>query len=111
MIAIIGDFNDTPSSAPLAPLMGNGSDLKDISTHPKFKDGGYPGTYDGGSASNKIDYILMSPALYQRATGGSIFRKGVWPGTRPKKWLTYPSIKDEALAASDHAAIWADLAM
>src|SRR5262245_58179683 len=29
-IAVIGDFNDTPDSAPLAPLLGPGSNLRDI---------------------------------------------------------------------------------
>lgn len=32
-IAIVGVFNDTPDSAPLAPLLGQGSDLKDVSVH------------------------------------------------------------------------------
>jgi hypothetical protein len=31
-VLIAGDFNDTPDSVPLAPLLANGSDLKDIST-------------------------------------------------------------------------------
>ena len=55
-VAIIGDLNDTPASAPLAVLTQDPT-LKDISAHPNFDDGGRPGTFGNGTASNKIDYI------------------------------------------------------
>src|SRR5574341_567779 len=35
-IAIMGDLNDTPDSGPLQPLLGQGSDLKDVFSHPSF---------------------------------------------------------------------------
>jgi endonuclease/exonuclease/phosphatase family metal-dependent hydrolase len=106
-VAIVGDLNDTPSSAPLAPLLS--TDLKDVSTLANFDDGGFPGTYGGSTASNKIDYILLSPALQQRVAGGGIFRKGMWPGVRPRKWDVYPTLTKEVEAASDHGAIYVDL--
>jgi endonuclease/exonuclease/phosphatase family metal-dependent hydrolase len=106
-IAIAGDFNDTLTSAPLAPLVGAGSDLKDISAHATFNDGGRPGTYGTGAASNKIDHILLSPALWAKVTGGGIERRGVW--TASHKWTVLPELTKEAEAASDHAAIWVDL--
>jgi hypothetical protein len=40
------------------PLLRNGSTLKDIFDHPKFKDDGRPGTFGNGTKSQKIDYIL-----------------------------------------------------
>ncbi|MCA1552580.1 endonuclease/exonuclease/phosphatase family protein, partial [Bradyrhizobium sp. BRP19] len=43
-IAIVGDFNDTPDSDPLAPLF-NQTGLKDISELQGFDDGGRPGTF------------------------------------------------------------------
>ena len=43
LIAIVGDFNDTPDSDPLKPLLANQSDLKDIFDHPKFQSDGHPG--------------------------------------------------------------------
>lgn len=107
-IAIIGDFNDSPGSAPLVSLLVE-SDLRDISTHAQFDDGGFPGTFGGSTAPNKIDYILLSPALFALATGGGVWRKGMWPGVRPRKWDCYPEITREEEAASDHGAIWADL--
>jgi endonuclease/exonuclease/phosphatase family metal-dependent hydrolase len=107
-IAVIGDLNDTPGSAPLAPLI-QGSDLKDVSEHDSFDNGGYPGTYGLCNESNKIDYLLLSPELFGRIRGGGVFRKGMWPGTRPKRWETYDEVTREQEAASDHAALWVDL--
>lgn len=107
-IAVLGDFNDTPHSEPLSPLLGQ-TDLKDISAHAKFDDGGYPGTYGLCSAGNKIDYILLSPALFEKVTAGGVMRKGLWPGVQPKRWEVFDELKREIHAASDHAALWVDL--
>lgn len=109
LIAIVGDFNDTPDSDALKPLLSEGSDLKDISAHPKFVDDGRPGTFGTGSASNKIDYILMSPALFALVTKGGVERRGVWGGTNGTIFPHFPEITKAIEAASDHAAIFADL--
>jgi endonuclease/exonuclease/phosphatase family metal-dependent hydrolase len=108
-VLIAGDFNDTPDSVPLAPLLANGSDLKDISDHPNFDDGGRPGTYANGTKGNKIDYLLMSPALFAKVQRGGVFRKGVWGGKNGSLWEIYPEMTSATQAASDHAAIWADI--
>jgi endonuclease/exonuclease/phosphatase family metal-dependent hydrolase len=108
LIAIVGDFNDTPDSAPLAPLIA-GTDLKDAFLHPAFDDGGFPGTYGPCSKGNKIDYLLLSPKLFARVTKGGVLRKGMWPGVRPKKWDVFDEVTRPVEAASDHAAIWVDL--
>lgn len=107
-VAIIGDMNDTPASAPLAALMEDPT-LKDISAHAKFDDGGRPGTFGNGTASNKIDYILLSPELFARAKGGGIFRMGLWGGKNGTLFPHYPEINKASEAASDHAAIWAEI--
>jgi endonuclease/exonuclease/phosphatase family metal-dependent hydrolase len=109
-VVVLGDLNDTPASAPLLPLLD--TDLRDVSTHPTFDTGTFRGrgTYGLGNDGDKIDYILLSPALYARITGGGIFRKGAWPGTRPARWEVYPELQREVQAASDHHAIWVDLA-
>jgi endonuclease/exonuclease/phosphatase family metal-dependent hydrolase len=107
-VAVLGDLNDTPDSEPLAPLL-HGTDLRDISTHPEFDDGGRPGTYSSCTARNKLDYVLLSPALFARATGGGIFRRGVWGGRRGMLWPIYDTMTKEVHAGSDHAAIYADL--
>jgi endonuclease/exonuclease/phosphatase family metal-dependent hydrolase len=107
-VAVVGDLNDTPESEPLAPLLRD-TDLRDISTHPAFDDGGRPGTYGYCTARNKIDYVLLSPPLWARATGGGIFRKGVWGGRRGVLWPIYDTMTKAVHAGSDHACIYADL--
>ncbi len=108
LIAVAGDFNDTPASDPLQPLLGDGSDLKDIFEHPAFVGDGRPGTYANGTASNKIDYLLLSPALFARVTAGGVFRKGVWGGVHGTLFPHYDEMTQASHAASDHAAVWAD---
>lgn len=107
-VAVLGDLNDTPGSDPLAPLL-QATDLRDVSTHPKFVGDGFPGTYGYGNAGDKIDYVLLSPALFARVTKARVFRKGVWGGKRGDRWPKYGSMKQKVHQASDHAAIYADI--
>jgi endonuclease/exonuclease/phosphatase family metal-dependent hydrolase len=107
-VAVVGDFNDTPDSAPLAALLGN-TDLKDIFLHPQFNDGGRPGTFGDCARSNKIDYILLSPELFQKVTGGGVFRMGAWGGKNGTIFPHYPEITKSIEAASDHSAVWAEI--
>ena len=69
-IAITGDLNVPPSHDSLQPLVGNGSSLVDIMSHPKFKSDGFPGTWRNGNAKDKLDYILMSPKLKDKVLRG-----------------------------------------
>jgi endonuclease/exonuclease/phosphatase family metal-dependent hydrolase len=111
-VAITGDLNDTPTSDPLSPLLGAGSDLKDVSTHPNYVvTDGRIGTYANCAPSQKIDYILMSPELFAKVTGGQVFRMGVWGGTNGTLFPHYPEMTEPVHAASDHAAVWVDLAL
>jgi hypothetical protein len=105
---VLGDLNDTPKkSGPLGPVFRAG--LKDISDHPSFTSDGRPGTHKNGNASQKIDYVLLSPALFGRVTGGAVFREGVWGGKNGTLFPHFPEITKEVESASDHAAIYADL--
>jgi hypothetical protein len=52
---------------------------------------------------------LLSPALFDRVTKGGNYRKGIWPGSRPPRWETYPDLIRKHQAASDHHLIWADI--
>ena len=97
-VAVLGDLNDDPSSLALEPLLVD-TDLRDISTHPDFDFGPRKGTYGGGNEKDKIDYVLLSPDLWATATGGQVFRKGVYhartsatPGrcTRPSPHPRWP---------------------
>ena len=109
LIAIVGDFNDNPAHGPLDPLLRQGSDLKDISEHTQFQGDGRPGTYANGTASNKIDYLLLSPDLFNAVTTCGVFRKGVWGGVNGTLFPHYPEMEKAEHAASDHAALWADI--
>ncbi len=107
-VAIVGDFNDTPDSDALKPLLKQ-TDLRDVSELANFDDGGRPGTFGNGTAANKIDYILLSPALFAKAKRGGIYRMGVWGGTNGDLFPHLPEITKPSEAASDHAAIWAEI--
>jgi hypothetical protein len=48
--------------------------------------------------------------LFGRVTGGAIFRKGVWGGKQGTLFPHFPTITKPVEAASDHAAIYADIA-
>jgi endonuclease/exonuclease/phosphatase family metal-dependent hydrolase len=106
LVVVLGDLNDTPDSEPLAPLLGDGGP-RDVSAHPMFDDGGWPGTYTTGRAGNKIDYVLCSPAVFEAVTAGGIHRRGVW--TASGRWAMYPTLTRPVDAASDHHAVWVDV--
>jgi len=109
-VVVLGDLNDTPDSIELQPLLAN-TDLKDISQHPSFDTGEFAGkgTFGLGNDKDKIDYLLLSPALYGRITACGLFRKGAWPGTNPKRWTVYPELKEEIHVASDHHVVWCEI--
>jgi endonuclease/exonuclease/phosphatase family metal-dependent hydrolase len=108
-IAVVGDLNETPDEAPMDPLLRQGSTLVDIMGHPKFEGDGRPGTYGNGTASAKLDYLLMSPKLAQKVRKGGIERRGVWGGKHGTLFAHLPTIKVAKDAASDHAALWVEL--
>src|SRR5918994_2163205 len=117
-VVVLGDFNDTPDSTPLQPLL-NGSDLKDVSKHGNFKVGEFNvppsnentgiGTFDLGNDNDKIDYILLSPALFDRVTSAGLFRQRAGAGFAPKRWEVYEQLTEEVHAASVHHAIWVNI--
>ncbi|PYR26012.1 MAG: endonuclease/exonuclease/phosphatase [Acidobacteria bacterium] len=108
-IAVIGDFNDTPDAAPLAPLLAHESNLRDVSVHPKYQDDGRPGTFANGTKSQKIDYILLSPELFDQVENAEVFRKGVWGGKNGDLFEHFVEMKKPVDAASDHAVLFVDL--
>lgn len=117
-VVVLGDFNDTPDSEPLQPLLA-GTDLRDVSEHDLFDTGEFKGregtdergigTFGLGNDRDKIDYLLLSPALFDRVTAAGLFRKGAWPGSRPPRWTVYEELKKEVHVASDHHVIWAEI--
>ena len=111
-VVVLGDLNDTPESEALQPLLAD-TDLTDIASVQPFDDGDpdedRPGTFGNGTKSNKIDYLLLSPSLFARATSAGIFRKGVWGGINGTLFPHFDTIQADHEAASDHAALFVDI--
>jgi len=105
-LVVLGDLNDTPDAANLAPLLDD-TPLKDVSTNPLFDDGGFPGTFGTQGARNKIDYVLLSTSLMGKVTASGNFRKGVFSAS--DRWPMFDTITEKNHQASDHAAVWADI--
>ena len=61
-----------------------------MNAHPGFVSDGRPGTFANGTASGKLDYILLSPALFSRVQQAGVWRKGVWGGTHGTLWESIP---------------------
>jgi len=108
-IAVIGDLNDIPTNEPLLPLTTGLPQLIDIMSHPNYVSDGRSGTYGNGTQSNKIDYILLSSALATKVISGGIERRGVWGGKNGTLFPHFDTITSKVEAASDHAALWAEI--
>jgi hypothetical protein len=67
-IAIVGDFNDTPDSPALRPLLRD-TDLRDVSEHTAFLSDGRIGTFGNGTKADKIDDILLSHPVTPQERG------------------------------------------
>ncbi|MFO0682874.1 MAG: hypothetical protein U0234_12515 [Sandaracinus sp.] len=107
-VVVLADLNDDVSSTWIAPLVTQ-TDLKDITTHPKYVGDGRNGTYGNGTDNDKLDWILLSPALWSKVKAGGIERRGVWGGAHGTLFPHLPEITKPGQAASDHAALWAEV--
>jgi endonuclease/exonuclease/phosphatase family metal-dependent hydrolase len=107
-IVVAGDLNDTPASKGLTPLM---SDPELTDAVRQFATAIDPtrkrlGTYETGR--QQIDYLLMSPVVSAAARHAGIERRGHYaPGT----WKAFDTVTSERFQASDHHAVWVDLAV
>jgi endonuclease/exonuclease/phosphatase family metal-dependent hydrolase len=108
LVVVLGDFNDTPDSAPLKPLL-NLPDLSDV-LHLQF-----------GSDINKtytyffkkkiqIDFLLVSKPLATAFAGAGVERRGMFDLNKLSNGAEarFPSVTAPSNAASDHAGVWAD---
>lgn len=101
-VLVAGDLNDTPESLTLKELLVDGfTDVQSHTSYPKDR----PGTFNTGSKSNKIDYLIMSPELRSKLKTTGIERRGSYhPGT----WLPFDTITSSVEEASDHHMVWAE---
>jgi endonuclease/exonuclease/phosphatase family metal-dependent hydrolase len=117
-IVVMGDLNEGPAvlgqpAANLATLVDPNGPLVEVYALPAFDPGPRPGTFQSCGIRNRFDYILVSHDLAGLVTGGGIERCGLW-GTPanvnpPAQWDIYPQITGAHQAASDHAALYADI--
>jgi endonuclease/exonuclease/phosphatase family metal-dependent hydrolase len=104
---VAGDFNDTPDSPALQPLLDlqPASDkLRDVMANQNYE--GLPGTFGTGLQSGKFDYILLPPELWEKVHQVEVERRGTY---HPRKWTPYDTVTSEKNQASDHACVWVDL--
>ena len=99
LVVVAGDLNDTPDSDPLSPLLALPELHNIIDTLPV--DGRFTDVF--GNQRSQIDYLLVSTPLKNALAGVTIERRGMVavPGH-------FPSVTDDADAASDHAAVVAE---
>jgi endonuclease/exonuclease/phosphatase family metal-dependent hydrolase len=75
----------------------------------KHYQGSYQGTYQRATANDKIDYLLLSPALQRKVATVDVFRKGFYA---PRKWESFENINPankDRFQASDHHCVWAEI--
>ena len=101
-VLIGGDLNDTPESEELAPLWADG--FIDVQSHPTYPTQ-RPGTFDTGTARNKIDYLIMSQALAPTLQATGIERRGSY---HPTLWEVFDTVTGRSDEASDHHLVWGD---
>jgi endonuclease/exonuclease/phosphatase family metal-dependent hydrolase len=101
LVLIGGDLNDTPQSVPIKEVLKDG--FVDVIDHPSYPQD-RKGTYDTGLDNNKIDYLIMSPALRGKLTDTGIERRGTY---HPKLWASFDTVTKSSEEASDHHLVWA----
>ena len=101
LVLVAGDLNDTPDSAAVQPLLADG--WRDVMAHASYP-ADRPGTFDTGTARNKIDYLIASPKLWSRLRETGIERRGSY---HPRTWTPFDTVTKASEAASDHHLVWA----
>ena len=112
-VIIAGTFNAPSYCNSLSPLIQD-TDLKDITKHLSFEvdidkgnDGTYfrLGAYRMGVNIKQKDYMLFSPALFNKMKDSGLNRKAMWPEKHPQ-WSIYKSVSNKNVAASEHPLVW-----
>jgi predicted extracellular nuclease len=106
-VIVAGDFNDTPDSEPLSPLL-HVDHLYDALAL-KFSDPGDRWTYHF-KKNEQIDYLLVSEPLKAAFRDAGVNRRGIYDVDKYTGGAIkpYPGVTHPANSASDHGAIWAE---
>ena len=104
LVVVAGDFNDSPNSASLKPLLTT-PELFDVLKSPLHS--GPSWTYHDGR--QQIDYLLVSQPMFSRLQAVGVERRGLFHKTNfGGKFPHFPEVTDEITQASDHSAVWAE---
>jgi hypothetical protein len=107
-VVVAGDLNDTPNSAPLAPLFGikNLHNVLDVMGHPA----GDRWTYTYQKQKNAIDHMFVSEALRPKVKAVGFERRGMFDleTLTNGKQKSFPGLDSWKLAGSDHALLYMD---
>jgi endonuclease/exonuclease/phosphatase family metal-dependent hydrolase len=110
LVVVAGDLNDTPDSAPLAPLLRLPG-LHDVLELQFGADMSQRWTYKYKNELNQIDYLLVSKPLKEAFVAAGIERRGIHGIQSVTGEAPFPSVTSWTTAASDHGAVWADFAL
>jgi endonuclease/exonuclease/phosphatase family metal-dependent hydrolase len=113
LVAVAGDLNDNPASAPLQPLL-TVPDLYDVlelafPNNPEKRWTYYYNRFE------QIDFLLVSKALKDQFDSAGVERSGIYELEKLTKASNgavaiekeYQTVKQWAEGASDHGAVWA----
>jgi endonuclease/exonuclease/phosphatase family metal-dependent hydrolase len=113
LVVVAGDFNDTPTSKPLASLLGLAG-LVDVLAK-KFPNA--PQDQWTYKDKKQIDYLLVSTVLAAKMADAGVERRGLFDAEKLTKKVTngpvkpFPSVKNDKTDASDHSAVWAEFTL
>ena len=108
LVAIAGDFNDTPDSGVLDTLL-NMTHLHDV-LKLQFPNKADRWTYHYAGNNDQIDYLLVSTPLKNLFQQAGVERRGMHDLSAKSNGAenSFPEVTSPANAASDHGAVWAD---
>jgi len=109
LIVIAGDFNDTPNSTPLQPLLGNVK-LFDVLKEKFPEQPEERWTYHYKKKKQQFDYILASKPLMVGFRDAGVLLKGIAEVEELSNGQIepYKDVTSWRDAASDHGAVWAE---
>jgi endonuclease/exonuclease/phosphatase family metal-dependent hydrolase len=112
-VVVVGDFNDTPDSPQLQPLLDT-QDLYDVLELQFGADISKRWTYHYRSF-DQIDFLLVSRPLKDAFRSAGVIRRGLYglhkltsaPGSHVSEEREYDTVTRFSNQASDHGAVWA----
>lgn len=99
--AVLGDFNDMPQAAELAPIVKNAG-LVDALASKVAEGERWTHFYKSEGSVAQLDHILLSPALAKKLKGVEIERRGIGFKARSKKNPSAVLPQNAKLKASDN---------